>query len=95
MSQPNKPAVVAANPPLAPRLARNQCAMVVGEPSRRQFIGGQKLGLDTDIECFVMFIPKTDVENWYGFSIEVPLSADTEDLGLGKWHTCTYSIFIV
>ncbi|KAG8405641.1 hypothetical protein J3459_021539 [Metarhizium acridum] len=93
MSQPNKP--VAANPPLAPRLARNACAIVVGELSARQFIGGQKLGLSTDIECFVMFIPKTEVENWYGFSIQVPLSADAEGLGLGKWHSCTYSIFIV
>lgn len=89
MSLPNKPAVVAA------KAARNMCAMVVGEPSARQFIGGQKLGLDTDIECFVMFIPRTDAENWFGFSIQVPLSADTEGLGLGKWHTCTYSIFIV
>lgn len=95
MSQPNKPAVVAANPPLAPKVAHNACAMVVGEPSRRQFIGGQKLGLDTDIECCVIFMPKTDVENWFGFSIQVPLSADTEGLGLGKWHSCTYSIFIV
>ncbi|KID75422.1 uncharacterized protein G6M90_00g060370 [Metarhizium brunneum] len=88
MSRPNRPAVVAANnPPPAARIARNLCAMVVGEPSRRQFIGGQKLGLDTDIECFVMFIPRTDAENWFGFSIQVPLSADTEALGLGKWHT--------
>lgn len=91
MSQPNRPAVVAANP--APR--RVQCAIVVGEPSRRQFIGGKRLGLDTDIECWVIFMPKTTVENWFGFSIQVPLSADTEELGLGKWHSCTYSIFIV
>ncbi|KID89896.1 DNA helicase [Metarhizium guizhouense ARSEF 977] len=83
MSQPNRPAVVAANP--APR--RVQCAIVVGEPSRRQFIGGKRLGLDTDIECWVIFMPKTTVENWFGFSILVPLSADTEELGLGKWHT--------
>lgn len=84
-SRSPKPAAAASTADTAlPKIMRKPCVLVFGPPHARRYIGGQKLGRDTDIQCNLLYLPKIDAESWFGFAISFPLAAGVETMGLGK-----------